>query len=508
MKARFGLSLAVSMALGCNPNNTGGHDVTPTDTGGGDTFTDNGSATAYPAPYTGLTWTPADVKVASPAAPAGYQGKLLRAPDGTLYYAYFRALGTTINSCAAGQAQSGACCSIAAFSTNDPAPGVNYALDVAVLPAGSSTWTIETLHLERLSAQSSYVTNRYGLEGAIDGLGRPVLVFAGGGPGTFNCGSSDLVMATRSGTGADPWVLTTLETTSAACCAYPVDCPDPDCTRGDVVGPWAAATTNGDGDVVTTYMDYHFNTDFDGGKFRTLALWEPSGVTGIEPWSSRGTYAQLRWLQPKSPSTFSGLIAAYSSVSGIGVFVTRRTGSTGHVADWEKPAGSTTMRDLTSGGTVGERLSLAVAPDGTVGVAFYLMKDGSSPPQTKEDLVYCYSSDNGDHWVVPCQNVDTANTVGQYPSLAYDKKSRPMISYYYCGAGGSCASEGDALRLAWRDDVTGKWLRYVAYADAGTKAGLYTQLVVDPTTDEPTITFQDATRGAAMVVRGHLTGGN
>lgn len=505
MKARIGLCLVVSVAFGCNPNNTGGHDITPTDPGGDTGTTDGGTSTVFPAPYTALTFTPADVRVATSAAPAGYQGKLLRGPDGALYYAYFRALGTTINSCATGQ-QTGACCTIAAFSANDPAPGVNYALDVAVLPSGSSTWAIETLHLERLSAQSSYVTNRYGLDGAIDGLGRPVLVFAGGGPGTFNCGSSDLVMATRSGSGADPWALTTLETASAACCSYPVDCPDPACTQGDVVGPWAAAATNGDGDVVTTYMDYHFNTDFDGWNYRTLALWEPAGVTGIEPWSGRGTYAQLRYLPTKSGSTFSGLIAAYSSVTGVGVFVTRRTGATGHVADWEKPAGSTKMRDLTTGGQVGERLSLAVAPDGTVGVAFYLMKDAQG--NSKEDLVYCYSNDNGDHWVVPCEIVDATNTVGQYPSLAYDKKSRPMISYYYCGAGGNCTAEGDALRLAWRDDVARKWLRYVAYTDAGTKAGLYSQLVVDPATDEPTITFQDTTRGAAMVVRGHLTGGN
>ena len=504
MKARIGLCLVVSVAFGCNPN-TGGHDVTPTDSGGDTSTTDGGTSTVYPAPYTALTFTPSTVRPATPAAPAGYQGKLLRGPDGTLYYAYFHATGTSLGQCPAGQPPDAiTCCDIARFSTGGAAPGINYWLEVGVLAPGASAWSIETVPLNQIVGASAYVTNRYGLEGTIDAQGRAVLVFAGGLPSTSNCGSSDLVVATR--TGVATWSVQNPVTDSTGCCAVP-DCPNGGaCAMGDVVGLWAAATIDGDGNLVSTFMDYHYYWDLDGQTYPGLELWGGGTPTGIEPWSGRGKYAQLRWLQPKSGSTFSGLMSVYTSKDDMGLFVTRRKTTTGHVTDWERASGLTTMRDLISGGQIGERPSLAVAPDGTVGVALYLMADAVGVP--KQDLVYCYSTDNGDHWVVPCENVDTTNTVGEYPSLAYDKKSRPMISYYYCGAGGNCTPEGDALRLAWRDDVSRKWLHYVAYADAGTKAGLYSQLVVDPTTDEPTITFQDTTRGAAMVVRGHLTGGN
>ncbi len=441
-----------------------------------------------PAPYTELTWEVADVELGNTTSSAGYQGKLARAADGALYYAYFKENGIAENTC-----------DIALFSSSDPAPGVNYLLHVAVLPAGADEWQLETVPLDQINDEVPYVTSRYGLDSLVDSSGRLVLAFAGGAPSVGACGSGDLVLATRSAAGA--WSLTTPVTTSASCCAYPDPCIDPACTSGDTVGAWAALAEGAGGALAVAYSDHHFGWDNDGISKRGLELLDGGAVTGIRPFSGKGTYAVMRYTAPRAGVEASGLVVAYTNYAKSGLFVARRVGTGGRLADWdEKP--------LRRNEIIGERPSLAVAPDGTLGLAFYLARNEQN--QVKEDLVYCYSQDNGETWAVPCQTVDQINTVGQYPSLAFDKQSRPVISYYYCGAAGDCRAPGDGVRLAWRTEAsaitTGVFVRRNVYFNAATKSGLYTGLVLDPNTDEPTITFQDITRGAAMVARGKLTG--
>ena len=475
MNSKTWIPLLAALALSCSPKDST-HDVTTTDDGGDtDTIPTPDNTVPLPAPYNAFAWTSAVVESANPSTRAADEGKMLRGSDGTLYYAYFRATGTSVNGC-----------DIAKFSSSDPAPSNNYDLKVAVLAPGAAAWTIEKLPLEQVDAQIPYITNRYGIEGAMDGQGRPVFVFAGGPPSTFNCGSSDLIMATRTGPAA--WTLVDQVQDSNACCAYPDPCVDPACTQGDVVGPWAAAALDSDGQLAIAYMDYHFNTDHDGGTHRGLEMWKQSGVTGIRPWSNKGTYSQLALVPARAGATFSGLIAAYTTAQATGLFVARHVGTAGLLADWEE-------KQLRSGETVGERLSLAVAADGTIGLAFNRATSGANQPAG--DLVYCYSIDNGDNWSVPCETVDQANTVGQYPSLAFDKESRAVTSYYYCGAAGNCTATSDGVRFAVRTG-TGSWVQRNVYVDAANVSGVYTQLVIDPDTDALTIGFQDVTRGFAM----------
>jgi hypothetical protein len=479
------LLLCLIGATGCSPGG-GGHVVVPGDgdADGGDAGGDPG-VVALPAPYTSLTFTISDVEVGNSTMRAGLQGKLVRGADGTLYYAYYKQVSSAPPTC-----------NIAVFSTGDARAGINYDLKVAVLAPGASSWVVEKVPLADVNAAVPYVTSLYGLDGLVDAQDRLVLVFAGGGAATSSCGSSDLVIETRSASGTYTWQSPV--TDSTACCIA-ADCNnDPACALGDTVGPWASGALDGGGALAVAYQDYHYAWDQDGITKQGLEMWYGGAATGIRPWSGKGAYSQLRWVPAKSGATFSGLMASYTSFSATGLFVARRTGATGHPVDWDE-------RDLRAGEQVGERPSLAVAPDGTVGLAFHLIK--SSTGVLKNDLVYCHSVDNGDHWIVPCETVDATNDVGSYPSLAFDKQSRPAISYYYCGSGGQCDVATDRLRYAWRDAASSSWYHADVHVDAAHMTGLYSSLVLDPDTDEPTIVFHDATRGAAMVARGHLTGG-
>ncbi|MBN1959366.1 MAG: hypothetical protein JW841_00340 [Deltaproteobacteria bacterium] len=481
MKTKILLALFFAALWSCKSNDP--HDVDPIDPGDGDVIVPPDQGIPLPAPYTNLTWTITQVEAGSSITKAGMQGKLLRGGDGTLYYAYFKRISTTENTC-----------DIAVFSTGGPMPGINFDVKVAVLAPGATTWDIETLPLANLDPTVPYVTNIYGLEGVINSNDQPVFVFAGGSPSvTASCGSSDLVRATR--TGKNTWNLNIPVTDSVSCCGY---CAAENCQQGDVVGPWACATLDGNNSLAIAFMDYHFLWDEDGYKKRGLELWQESGsVTGIKTWAGKGMYSQLKYLSPKDGAEYSGLIAAYTTSQSTGLYVARLIGDPNQKDAWDE-------QDIRTGDKIGERISMAVAPDGTVGIAFYRVADKNDQP--KQDLVYCYSTDNGEIWVEgnhTCETVDQENSVGQYPSLTYDKDSRALISYYYCGVGGNCTPAGDGLRFAIRTGV-GSWVRRNVSFDAANMTGVFSQIVVNPDTYEPTIVFQDVTRGFAMMAQGKL----
>jgi hypothetical protein len=372
-------------------------------------------------------------------------------------------------------------------------------LRVAVLPPGGA-WSINEAPLANVPAgeNNPVIGARFGLDGLIDSQGQLVLAFAGGGPGLFTCASSDLVIATRAANGS--WSFQVPVSGSGACCSA-AECNNAStCTRGTDVGHWAAVAERSNGSLAASFSDFHNFVDDVGQTFQGLELWEEGGaVTGIRPYSGFGNFAALRFLPDDT------LVSAYTGYEAGGLFFARRTGTGGLVTDWEPQP----HRDLKPSATIGERISMAVTPAGKVGIAAYVRL--GSAGEVAEDLVYCESADGGVTWNLPaCEPVDTMGSVGQNPSLAFDSQGRPMISYYYCGAASDCAVNGDGLRLAWKDTSTnpGTWKRFNVHFDASTRSGMYGQLVVDPATDEPTMVFHDATRGAAMMARGTLLGGD
>ncbi len=474
--------LAASLALaGCSPKEDG-RTVDPKEDGDDDgTDEDPNQGVLLPPPYTAITFSAEDVEAGTPAQGAGFQGKLLRGGDGALYYAYMKYEGLA--------AVDDLACDQAVFA-GGPRPNLVYRLRMGVRAPGGA-WQTETVPLQNVGVANnvSAIGARFGLDGVIDASGQPVLAFAAGAGGVGVCASSDLIVATRSAAGT--WSFNPAVTASAACCG---DCEDPACTSGDTVGQWAAIANRPAG-IAVAYSDFHFYWDQDGQTHQGFELWEGGAVSGIQSWSGKGAFASLRYFDDGTP------IAAYARYNGGGLFVSRRA------------AGTWTERDLRPGAEVGERLSLAVAPDGnTLGLAAYVRTTDTGAPA--DDLVYCRSPDRGLTWAVldqpgapPCETVDSLGIVGEHPSLAFDSQGRPAISYYYCGTSSACAGSGDGLRYAWKDTAASAWRRFTVHASASSKAGLYTSLVIDPETDEPHIAFFDLTRGAAMVAHGTLAGG-
>ena len=238
---------------------------------------------------------------------------------GALYYAYLKF------------AERDATCDIAVFG-GGVAPGVNYELKVAVLPAGATAWSVERCR----SATQGLRTPR-----RASALMPPSTPRASGsrcgrrGPGLASCGSSDLVIATRSG--PESWSLTTPATSSGDCCAERTAaceepclelCEDPNCTAGTDVGAWAAVA-NGPADLMAAFTDYHNYWDQDGQNHQGLELWEQGGgISGIRPWSGFGLYAALR---------FAGDVplCAFTGYKDGGLQLLRRESSTGGGNDWQ-----------------------------------------------------------------------------------------------------------------------------------------------------------------------------
>jgi len=487
--SRLRLCLIGGLALGAScSGDTQPKDVTPTDTAPADAtpIPTGPDALDPPGPATKLEFAVSDVEVATADKAAGLQGKLVADPaTTTLYYAYLKYDGPL--------AIPGKSCDIAVFG-GGPAPSSSYSLRVAHSVAGGA-WAVERVPLEAVPAANNVaaIGARFGLDATLDAQGNLVIVFAGGGPGLATCASSDLVLARRTavaGQSDGAWSFTVPVTSSAACCDA-VDCGgDPFCRNGTDVGAWAAVDRRSDGTLGIAYTDYHNFWDNDGQSKQGLELVEGTSVTGIDPWSGSGAFATLRYVGATP-------IVAYTRYGGGGLIVRRRTGTSGHVTDWQE-------KDLYPGAAVGERPSLAVAKDGSLGLAAYVMR--GTHGEALDDLLYCTSADGGVTWKVPCEKVDSLGTVGQNPSLAFDSRSWPVIAYYYCGTAGDCTAASDGLRLAWRDGDKKAWKRFNVHFDNSTKSGLYAGLVLDAS-DTPTLTFHDVTRGAAMVARGTLSGG-
>ncbi|MBI5510546.1 MAG: hypothetical protein HY903_17455 [Deltaproteobacteria bacterium] len=476
---------------GCNSGDgAGGNPVKIGDPGHADAGPGDGDPGTPPPPWDTLTWTYETVEGTDQTKPSGVQGKMVRTSDGTLHYLFLKKVANMPT------------CDIAVFG-GEAAPGVNYELHAGARAAGASTWTVDVLPLSQVGPPN-YVTSRFGLDATLDGTGRVVVAVAAGGPGLAACGSTDLVLGTRNG--PNSWTLTAPVTGSGACCNDCVLAPTPDpciasgtceccsvmqnaCRTGTDVGAWAAIARSSSGTIGVAFTDYHNFWDVDGQAFRGSEIYEGAppysggAITGIRPWSDLGLYAALAYVGTVPVVAFTGY-----KQNGLHV-LTRASGT-----DWTDVSVATPFSTL----KLGERIQLAVAPNGTLGLLFHV---GESANGAKlNQLYYCSSVDAGATWA-QCRIVDSG--VGGSPSLAFDGQSRPAASYYYCGPDPSCPQADDRPRFAWRDDQ-GTWWKFDLFHEASVSAGIYTSVVVDPTTGLPSVAFQDISRGTAMVAQGHF----
>lgn len=459
----------VSPLAACSPDDP--KPVTTTDEeDGGDSSINQGQTP--PAPYDSLRFEVKDVEVNDPTLAAGWHGKLLRASDGALYYVYLK--GDSI-------ANTG--CDRAIFG-GGAAPAIRYKLKVAVKAPAAADFTVETIDAQPGDATFDHVAGRLGLDATLDN-NQLVVASPGGGGGQFTCASSDLLLARR--VSANNYVTSLPVVGSGSCCAVGTQaelCSDPACTQGTDAGYWPTIATKPGGGVAVAYVDAHFVTDQDGQSARDFELYDESGgVTGIRPWSNQGLYGAMVFVG-------STQVLAFTSFSGGGLTVLRR--ATGATA-W-------TGSDIRPNWRIGERIQLAVAGNGTIGMVFYAMKDDQD--RTVDDLYYCSSTDGGVTWSTPCERIDqAAQSLGANPSLAFTNDNHPVVSYYFCGSGSGCANDG--LRYAWRDD-SGRWWFFDVHNVANNRSGTYSSLVLDPSTNAPIIVFQDLTRGAASIAYGRF----
>ncbi|MEL6761481.1 MAG: hypothetical protein AAFP04_13920 [Myxococcota bacterium] len=469
-------------------------DVTPGNDNDDDPaeLSDGNDGQTPPAPYDQVSWSCEDVQADDPSNPAGVQGRLLQDGAGTLYYAFLK------------RAEPEVACDIAAFG-GGPASAPRYDLFIATRSPGGGSFDLEEVDLVSDTAAPGFVSDPFGIGAALNGAGQPVLSVAAGGSGLFTCGSADLVVATRTGSNAYN-VATRADASSnfATVCdddedeAGEVECcvQGSACGSGTNVGPWSDVAINDGGQTAVVFTDFHNFADEDGQSFQGVELWESSGgVSGVRPWSGLGRYAAAQFAGDGS------LVVAFTGYQGGGMFVVRRSGGERFVG-----VNGSARGDLFPGFRIGERIDMAVAPDGTLGIVFHAIADRIGTEV--EDLWYCESDDNGAtiNTGIDCTIVERESflKVGGFPSLAYDSQSRPAISYNYCGPDNACSRDG--LRYAWRDG-TGKWWYFNVHNVDNNRSGQYTSLVIDPTTDAPTIAFHDQTRGAAMIATGAFDGG-
>lgn len=109
-------------------------------------------------------------------------------------------------------------------------------------------------------------------------------------------------------------------------------------------------------------------------------------------------------------------------------------------------------RHQVSEDAAGQRLSLDVAPDGTLWLAYF--------DQNDVDLKVASSSDDGQTWTV--ERVDERGDVGLYPSLAVGSDGTVFVAYTYCGAASDRDCPGNlgndsVVRLATRAPGAADW---------------------------------------------------
>lgn len=117
-----------------------------------------------------------------------------------------------------------------------------------------------------------------------------------------------------------------------------------------------------------------------------------------------------------------------------------------------------------------QQLSVAVAPNGAIGVAYFMEEIDDT--NTPNHLRYAHRQPGGE-WEIDI--VDESSHCGDYPSLAFDAAGIPVIAYYDIHANSGSYRPREDLRFARYDG--GSWKKETV-ASAG-DIGLYNTVWVD-----------------------------
>lgn len=196
--------------------------------------------------------------------------------------------------------------------------------------------------------------------------------------------------------------------------------------------------------------DDHSHISYYGTPEGSLKYAEYDGavwtITTVDASANVGKYSSIALSAQGSPEI------SYYDISNDGLKFAKWTGSAWEIATVE------------TGSNVGKWTSIALDPSGNPWISYLY-----------QNQLRCASLD-GTSWVK--QNVDSPVT-GQYSSIKFDGNGNPWISYYGTDKLMYASWEGSG----WDTQTV----------DSGTGVGMYTSLAMDTTTNEPRISYFDAT---------------
>jgi hypothetical protein len=182
------------------------------------------------------------------------------------------------------------------------------------------------------------------------------------------------------------------------------------CVQGVMVGLWATLRAAPSGGYAITYRDQHFGFGQEDRASADLELYQAPGgrQVMVDGGRSAGNRSDIAFLADGRLAVAYTLDQPDTIVS---VWVAVESGG-----DW--------TRTRVSEDDAGHRVSLDVAPDGTIWLAYY--------DESNVDLVVASSSDEGETWTV--ERVEERGDTGLYPSLKVDADGNVLVAYTYCGS--------------------------------------------------------------------------
>lgn len=280
------------------------------------------------------------------------------------------------------------------------------------------------------------------------------------------CGANDLYRFTRNADGS--WASVVVVANSGEAPATDECVAASASTYGWVVGVWPALAFGTGGEVATAWRDIHAGATLQRDDLARSDLeFNMNGTfESIDCGGAAGDYTTLAF-EPSGglvASWYTDIRAGAGEQAREGVWLARRA-----QPSWEK------YRLFQ--GESGPRTSMAVAPDGTIGVVWY------------QDQALKYG------WVAPGQPVNTARietaspvnmNAGMHASIAYTADSVPVVSHYRCNRylpdEAGCDPVEDGPQWSWREDNngTGVWKTEAVEPPDEFTCGDQTQIGVRP----------------------------
>lgn len=365
-----------------------------------------------------------------------------------------------------------------------------YAIAYGVVPSGQ---TKQEIHYATRAGNNDWSTEMVirpaetimGASGTLVGLGfdlvndAPHIAYLGGDDdmNVLTPFPTDLALATRNG---GNWTERVLVDTSGEAGSECMTLQDV-CAFGNVVGSHPALVSTGNGFAVV-YRDTHGGFADDDLALSDVELYiEGMGAQHVDTERSGGSFSDIA---QRPDGTFLTAYNLYRPDPGddrVGTWVAYQNNGV-----WEQQRISTSQTT--------SRVSVAVASDGTMYVAFFHVDAA--------DLVLATSTDNGETWTT--EAIDESGKTGLHPSLALDPQDEPVIAYTYCGrtadrdCPGTLGSDSE-VRLARREG--GQWQLYSVDDGQGFGyVGFFNSLVVD-SDGKAAVAFQDTQNSDLVFVK-------